>query len=362
MTRPLRARIDLGALQHNFRLVRLAAPESRRMAVIKANAYGHGAIPVARALGEADAFALACVEEAMQLREAGVRQPLVLLEGMFSPDELDTVVKHRLEPVVHTPEQVEMLERGAVYGPLHLWLKVDTGMHRLGVPPDQVDGLRERLSMLVNKRGGSVRLMSHLACADRPEHPANEAQLAAFTGLESAGLERSLANSAALLSRPDMQFDWVRPGIMLYGASPFDPAVRRDTALRPVMELSSELIAVQRRGKGESIGYGATWTCPEAMSVGVVAAGYGDGYPRHAPNGTPVLIDGRPAPLVGRVSMDMICVDLRDHPDAGVGTPVRLWGEGLPVELIAEYAGTISYELLCNIAPRVPREYCDGES
>jgi alanine racemase len=360
MTRPLRARIDLKALRQNFRLVRLAAPGSRRMAVIKANAYGHGAVAVAHALGEADAFALASVEEAMQLRAAGVRQPLVLLEGIFSTDELGTVVKHRLEPVVHTPGQVDMLERGVVHGPLHLWLKVDTGMHRLGVSPAQVDGLRRRLSALVNRQGGSVRLMSHLACADQPDDPANDAQLAAFLTVQSEGLERSLANSAALLSRPDTHFDWVRPGIMLYGASPFDPAVQRDTDLRPVMTLTSELIAVHRRDKGESIGYGGTWTCPEAMPVGVVAAGYGDGYPRHAPSGTPVLVDGRPAPLVGRVSMDMICVDLREHPDAGVGTPVQLWGEGLPVEKIAEYAGTISYELLCNITPRVPRAYSDG--
>lgn len=361
MTRPLRARIDLTALRYNFRLARLAAPESRCMAVIKANAYGHGAISVAHALGETDAFALASVEEAMQLRAAGVRQPLVLLEGIFSADELETVVQQWLEPVVHSPEQVDMLERGKVRGPLHLWLKVDTGMHRLGVSPAQVDGLRRRLSTLVNRQGGSVRLMSHLACADLPDHPANDAQLAMFLTLQSAGLERSFANSAALLSRPDMQFDWVRPGIMLYGASPFDPAAQRDTALRPVMTLTSELIAVYRRNKGESIGYGATWTCPEAMPVGVVAAGYGDGYPRHAPSGTPVLVDGRPAPLVGRVSMDMICVDLRGHPDAGVGTPVQLWGEGLPVELIAEHAGTISYELLCNVTPRVPREYRDGQ-
>jgi alanine racemase len=321
MTRPVRARIDLKALQHNFQLACQAAPESRLMAVIKANAYGHGAVPVAHALPAADAFALASVEEA---------------------------------------EQIDWLERARITAPLHLWLKVDTGMHRLGIPLERADAARQRLSDLVNSCGGSLRLLSHLACADAPQHPASDTQLAAFLSLKDAGLERSLANSAALLSRPDMHFDWVRPGIMLYGASPFDAGVDRSLALRPVMTLESQLIAVYARKQGDSIGYGQSWTCPEAMPVGVAAGGYGDGYPRHAPSGMPVLVNGKVVPLIGRVSMDMLCVDLRTQPEARAGDPVQLWGSGLPVEAVAARAGTISYELLCNVSRRVPRVYIHG--
>ena len=361
MTRPVRARIDLRALQHNFTLATRAAAGSRVLAVIKANAYGHGAVAVARALPDADAFALASVEEAVQLREAGVSTPLVLLEGVFSADELETVAAHGLQVVVHSREQVAWLEQAAS-APLHIWLKVDTGMHRLGVEPAEFPDLRRRLSALVAARGGSLRLMSHLACADEPRHPANDSQLSAFRALDAGGLECSLANSAALLSRPDMRFDWVRPGIMLYGATPFEPSAGEQTQLQPVMNLETQLIAVYARRKGDSIGYGLTWTCPRDMVLGVAAAGYGDGYPRHAPVGTPVLVNGRVAPLVGRVSMDMVCVDLSEQPDARIGAPVRLWGEGVPVEALAERAGTISYELLCNVSPRVPREYLDGES
>jgi alanine racemase len=361
MTRPVLARIDLQALQHNFSLARQAAAGSSLMAVIKANAYGHGAVPVARALPQADAFALASVEEAVQLRDAGIAVPLVLLEGMFAADEQKAVIEYDLQVVVHCQEQVDWLERNPATGPLHLWLKVDTGMHRLGISPPNYPEVHRRLSALIAARGGSLRLMSHLACADEPQHPANDSQLAVFRELDAGTLERSLANSAALLSRPDMRFDWVRPGIMLYGASPFDPAADRPTGLRPVMNLESQLIAVYVRNKGDSIGYGQSWSCPRDMPVGVAAAGYGDGYPRHAPAGTPVLVNGRVAPLVGRVSMDMICVDLGGQPGARVGDPVRLWGAGLPVEAVAARADTISYELLCNVSPRVPREYVNGQ-
>jgi alanine racemase len=202
--------------------------------------------------------------------------------------------------------------------------------------------------------------MSHLARADEPRHPANDAQLAAFAALPAAGLERSLASSAAILSRPDMHFDWIRPGIMLYGASPFAPDEACSAVLRPVMSLESRLMAVSRHNKGDSIGYGQSWTCPQAMPVGVVACGYADGYPRHAPSGMPVLVNGKVAPLVGRVSMDMLCVDLRGQPEARAGDPVQLWGSCLPVEAVAARAGTISYELLCNVGQRVPREYLHG--
>ncbi len=361
MTRPIRARIDLQALQHNFRLVREAAPGARVLAVVKANAYGHGAVAVARALRAADAFALASVEEAVQLREAGITAPLVLLEGVFGVEELRAVAAHDLQMVVHSLEQLDWLEQSDPATPLHLWLKVDTGMHRLGVTTRQYHEVRRRLSRLIAARGGSLRLMSHLACADAPRHPANDSQLAAFLTLDAVGLERSLANSAALLSRPDMCFDWVRPGIMLYGASPFDPAAERRPGLRAVMRLESRLIAVRACRKGEGVGYGHTWTCPSDLPVGVVAAGYGDGYPRHAAPGTPVLVNGTAVPLIGRVSMDMLCVDLRALPEARAGDPVELWGACLPVEALAARAATLSYELLCNVSARVPREYLNGE-
>jgi len=360
MTRPVRARIDLKALQYNFDQARRAAPHSQLMAVIKANAYGHGAVMVARALKSADAFAVASIEEALQLREAGVAQPLLLLEGVFTAGELEAAVNHDLQLVVHSLQQIDWLEQARLPAPLQLWLKVDTGMHRLGLLPAQALEAYECLATLVRARGGCLHLMSHLACADVPSHPLNDEQLAAFEALPIRGVPRSLANSAALLSRSDMQFDWVRPGIMLYGASPFDPGSGRNTDLQAVMNLESQLIAVYQRRKGECIGYGQDWTCPQAMPVGVVAAGYGDGYPRHAPNGMPVLVNGKIAPLAGRVSMDMMCVDLRDQPNAQAGDPVQLWGKQLPVETVAAQAGTLSYELLCNVNPRVPREYLNG--
>jgi len=360
MTRPVRARIDLKALQHNLTQARQVAPGSQIMAVIKANAYGHGAVMVARALKAADALAVASVEEAVQLREAGVSQPLLLLEGVFGPEELEAAVNRDLQLVVHDLPQIDWLERARLPAPMQLWLKVDTGMHRLGVAPQQAVEAYERLTRLIGERGGNLRLMSHLACADEPSHPANDAQLAVFNALPIRDVERTLANSAALLSRTDMHFDWVRPGIMLYGASPFDPGSSQTTDLQAVMSFESQLIAVHRRRKGEAIGYGQAWSCPQDMPVGVVAVGYGDGYPRHAPSGMPVLVNGKVAPLLGPVSMDMICVDLRDQPGAQSGDPVQLWGTGLPVAAVAARAGTLAYELLCNVNPRVPREYFNG--
>jgi alanine racemase len=338
MTRPVRACIDLSALQHNLSLARQAAPDSRVMAVIKANAYGHGAVPVARALKQADAFAVASIDEALLLREAGVRQTLLLLQGVFAADELEAAANYDLQVTVHVREQIDWLEQSRINTPLHVWLKVDTGMHRLGVPADYVTTALDRLAKLVERRGGSIRLMSHLACADVPDSPVNDAQLAVFQALPARGFERSLANSAALLSRPDMCFDWVRPGIMLYGASPFNIDVEQPANLRAAMNFEAQLIAVHPRNQGESIGYGQTWKCPADMLVGVVAAGYGDGYPRQAPAGMPVL----------------------DQPEAVSGDSVQLWGGCLPAEAVAARAGTISYELFCNVSPRVPREYING--
>ncbi|HHJ14449.1 MAG TPA: alanine racemase [Gammaproteobacteria bacterium] len=361
MTRPLRARIDLDALQANLALARAAAPASRVLAVIKADAYGHGMVPVAQALAAGvDAFAVASLDEAAQLRAAGIGARVLVLEGLFGPDERDEALALGLDLVVHHAGQVEDLERlrpaAATEHPLRVWLKIDTGMHRLGIDPAECGALLARLQRIPGLV--PVAVLSHFACADEPTHPANDRQQACFERVAGEGeMARSLANSAALLTRPDSHFEWVRPGIMLYGASPLVPEVRCPVDLRPVMQLVSALIAVRHCRRGEGVGYGLDWVCPEDMPVGVVAGGYGDGYPRHAPAGTPVLVNGRRVPLVGRVSMDMLCVDLRSQPEARVGDPVLLWGKGLPVEQLARAAGTISYELLCGVTNRVPRLY-----
>jgi alanine racemase len=364
MTRPVRALISPSALAHNLSEARRFAPNSRIMAVIKADAYGHGLVAAARALRDAEAFALVSLDEALQLREAGFQHRLVLLEGVYDADELEVAAAQRLEPVVHSERQLDWLEAFQPANYMSAWLKVNTGMNRLGFAPKQAPRAWQRLQRLPYLE--RLNWMSHLACADEPDHAANDAQLAQFNALaRSSGgqdggrADRSLANSAALLTRPDMQFDWVRPGIMLYGASPLADGGSAGADLKPAMTLESRLMVINRCQEGASIGYGQTWTCPQDMAVGVLAAGYGDGYPRHAPSGTPVLVNGERVPLIGRVSMDMICVDLRTQPQAQAGDPVVLWGEGLPVEEVARHAGTISYELLCGVTPRVPRHYLD---
>jgi alanine racemase len=364
MTRPVRARIDLQALAHNLGVARSAAPNSRILAVVKADAYGHGAVPVSRALNAADALAVASVEEAMQLRDGGIEHDIVLLEGVFEPAELELAAAHRLQLVVHTPQQVRWLEAFRGAASLCLWVKLNTGMNRLGFSPPEALPVWQRLQGLSCVNSDGMRWMSHFACADEPDNPATDRQLSAFVeavrlaqSQQDEPAECSVANSAALLTRPDTQFDWVRPGIMLYGASPLLTGQDSAVNLHPVMTFESRLIAVHECRAGDAIGYGQTWRCPQAMPVGVVAAGYGDGYPRHAPSGSPVLVNGKAVPLVGRVSMDMLCVDLREQPQAACGDPVVLWGRGLPVDEIARRAGTISYELLCNVNARVPRVY-----
>jgi len=324
-------------------------------AAIKADGYGHGLAQVARTL-DADAFAVACIEEALALRDAGVNRSIVLLQGVFEAAELSLCARHGLDIVIHHPEQALMLERARLERPLRVWLKIDTGMHRLGLEPETIAAMFRRLRGCPSA-AADIGLMSHLARADERDCAYTLQQLNIFEGA-TAGLsgERSFANSAGILGWPQTHFDWVRPGIMLYGASPFVDSLAADEGLRPVMTFHTRLISIKRLCQGEPIGYGGTWTCPEDMDVGVAAVGYGDGYPRHAPSGTPVLVNGRVAALVGRVSMDMITLDLRRHPEAQIGDPVVLWGEGLPVERIAEAAGTISYTLLCGVTARVKRE------
>ena len=356
MTRPAVARINLSALQHNFTRVQQSAPDSRVMAVIKANAYGHGLVPVARSLSSADAFGVVCLEEAICLREAGFSQRIVLLEGLFDEEDLALIQGYQLDVVIHHSSQLEILEQGHQAAPVDVWLKIDTGMHRLGFAPDQVASAVERLERL--PLPGSVRYMSHFACADERPNLATQTQIDRF-GESCANLkaERSLANSAAVLAWPASHADWVRPGIMLYGASPLSGETAEELGLQAVMTLATRLIAVNPRNQGDAIGYGGDWICPQDMQVGVAAMGYGDGYPRHAPSGMPVLVNGKRAALIGRVSMDMICVDLSTQPDAKAGDEVVLWGEGLPVDEVAQQAGTIAYELLCGVGSRVHFDY-----
>ncbi len=352
MARPAEALIDLGALGANLARARSAAPGSRVMAVVKANGYGHGLLRVAAALRAADAFAVACLEEAEELREGGFAHPVNVLEGFFEAAELPTFSRHHIDATVHSAEQVHMLERARLEHPLKIWLKIDSGMHRLGVSPGEAVELHGRLS--ASRNVASVGLMTHLANADDRADPFTEQQLKVFAGavgrLEG---ERSLANSAAILGWPQVVGDWIRPGIMLYGASPFVEGSGAALGLRPVMTLRTRLIEIRRLAAGETVGYGGAWRAERPARVGIAAIGYGDGYPRHAPSGTPVLVRGQRAALAGRVSMDMIAVDLTGLADVELGDPVVLWGEGLAAEEVAASAGTISYELFCKVTSRV---------
>lgn len=359
--RPTRVEIDLGALRHNLGVARAAAPGARTMAAVKADGYGHGLVRVARALeGSTDALAVACIEEALTLREAGIDSTIVLLEGFFRPEELPLLQAHRIESVVHHQGQLDLLANSVLNGAVRVWLKVDSGMHRLGFAPEAVPHAWERLQQC----GAAVPVgfMTHLACADDRGDGTTVKQLALFrNATEGLGGMHSIANSAGLLGWPASHAHWSRPGVMLYGVSPFLGGRGPEEGLRPAMTFRSELIAINHLREGDAVGYGGTWVCPEPMPVGVIAAGYGDGYPRHAPSGTPVLVNGQRVPLVGRVSMDMLTVDLRTLPDASVGDPVTLWGQELPVEEVAEAAGTIGYELLCGITPRVRRIELESE-
>jgi len=351
MPRPLLAHIDLSALRHNLGVARRCAPQSRTMAVIKANGYGHGVLRAARALNAAEGFAVLNVSEAVALRKAGFNQTILLLEGFFSADELPALAEHRLVSVVHCAKQIEMLEAFGLSVRLDVFLKINTGMNRLGFRPEVFTSALDRLQSC--PAVGTITLMTHFASADEASGIA--AQLACFDGL-AAGREmpRSMANSAAILRHPAAHGDWVRPGIMLYGSSPFADESAQSLGLKPVMTLRSRIIAVQELDAGDAVGYGATYRAAKPMRVGIVACGYADGYPRHAPTGTPVLVNGARSRTLGRVSMDMLCVDLTGHSGARIGSPVTLWGEGLPVDKVAAAAGTISYELLCALAPRVP--------
>lgn len=350
MSRPIQARIDLSALEHNLRVARRATG-ARIMAVIKAAAYGHGLMRCADALRAADGFALLDVQDAVLLREAGYRQTILLLEGAFTPEDLALAAEYDLACVIHNSQQVAMLDAYPRRATLPVWLKVNSGMNRLGFAPQDIPAVLEKLKG--HPAVGEITLMTHFASAD--ETVGVSAQLEVFNALASANrMACSLANSAALLRYPATHADWVRPGIMLYGASPFSDVSAQQLGLRPVMTLQSEIISLRELKSGERVGYGGSFCAESSMRIGTVACGYADGYPRHASTGTPVLVAGRRTRTLGRVSMDMLSVDLSPLPEAKVGSPVTLWGEGLPVEEVAAAVGTISYELLCALAPRVP--------
>ena len=349
MPRPIRATISAAALAHNLRVARAHAGHARIWAVIKANAYGHGLERAARALEAADGYAVLDFAEAERLRRAGVAQPILMLEGVFRASDVPLLNEHALTPVIHHSRQIELL--GALAGPVEVYFKVNSGMNRLGFTAANVQSGYQALR--AEPRVNTITLMTHFADADGAAGVS--AQLERFGALtKSFAGPRSLANSAALFRFPETHADWVRPGIILYGCSPFPDRNAEALGLKPAMTLASEIIATQELARGEGVGYGLAYRAERAMRIGVVACGYADGYPRHAPAGTPVLVNATRTVIVGRVSMDMITVDLSGMPEAGIGSPVTLWGEGLSADEVAAAAGTLSYELLCALAPRVP--------
>jgi alanine racemase len=361
------AHINLHALAHNLALVRSIAPRSRILSIIKGNAYGHGLVPVARALADADGFGVARLAEAVALRNAGIVKPIIMLEGFSDAWELERARELGLSVVVHSDYQIRILEKSDLPGThqkLAVWLKLNTGMNRLGFVEQDLEATRQRLNQCESVEIEAV--MSHFSCADQTTNPTTLNQINCFDRLTCDWqASRSLANSGGLLAWPQSHFDWVRPGIMLYGISPFEPPLPANipqlketlAELKPVMTLKSRLIAVNKVAAGSAVGYGGTWTCDRDSAVGVVAIGYGDGYSRQAEAGTPVLIGGERFPVIGTVSMDMLTVDLTDASSIQPGQEVTLWGEGLQAAEVAEHMHTIPYELTTGLTDRVVYHY-----
>jgi alanine racemase len=382
MSRPTSITVDLAAIRANFRTVKQLAPESNILAVVKANAYGHGAVPVAKSIeAYVDKLTVSCVEEATELRQEGISKPIVLLEGVFEASELDWVSANQCEPVIHNEQQLQQLIQADLASPLSVWLKIDTGMHRLGIAPTEVTRFYQALHRSKNVKG--VVLLSHFSCADEisgvstglpdalgtpisaPTQSFTQYQGRIFeqslgalidanlTDFDLSDLTCSLANSAAILAWPDYHLDWVRPGIMLYGVSPFSHSQANAEQLVPAMTFSSEITALRSLNAGQSVGYGNTWTAQRPSVIATVAVGYGDGYPRSAKSGTPVLVNGQRARLVGRVSMDLITLDVTDIPSVELGSKVILWGDSLSVNEVANWSDTIGYELVTRMPNRV---------
>lgn len=354
MPRPTQAFIDLSALTHNLAVVRQYVPHSRIMAVIKADAYGHGLLPTASALKAVDGFALLEIDAAISLRDAGFQQPILLLEGFFSIQELALLEQYQLSAVIHHTEQVAMLV-GSKRHKLDLFIKINTGMNRLGLTPKQFPLTINKLKE--NQCASNITLMTHFACADDPSEEESVAQQIQCFDAVIKGYDHphSLANSAAIIRYPKTHADWVRPGIMLYGASPFSDQTALDFNLQSVMTLSSKIIAIQDLKSGDKVGYHGLFQADRSMRIGIVACGYADGYPRHAPTNTPILVNNQRSRLLGQVSMDMLAVDLTEIKNAELNSPVILWGKEISVDEVAHQAGTISYELLCALAPRVEK-------
>ncbi|PCJ30319.1 MAG: alanine racemase [Gammaproteobacteria bacterium] len=358
------AKIDLNALQHNLARVKLLAPNSQIMSVIKANAYGHGAVKAAHALSDSDAFAVARVSEGIQLRKEGISLPIVILEGVNSAEELNQAVDYSLSPVFHSGQQVEIvLETTLTQALSFCWLMLDTGMHRLGFTTEDAEQALKSLATSSNIKG-DINLMSHFANSDELDDDRNTQQLAKLTDFNSAhNLLVSMANSAAIISLQDSHQQWVRPGLMLYGISPFEHRSADELGLQPAMQFVSSLIAIQQIPAGGQVGYGGSWTAQDETCIGIVSVGYADGYSRQLSNSADVLINGVKVAVLGRVSMDMIAIDLSPCNDAKIGDEVILWGDKLlPVEQLAQQANTIAYELVCQVSERVPRIYHYGES
>ena len=357
MSRQARALINLDAIRNNYRLARSQSPDSQAVAIVKANAYGHGAVPVAQALeAEAEAFGVACIEEALELRRGGIKAPILLLEGVFQSEELLQCIELNFWTAVHSEFQIDDIAALPENAGLTVWLKMDSGMHRLGILPENYEAAYRRLEALPQVQ--DVVLMSHFACADDLDDPCTVAQVARFKQA-TANIDApvSLANSPATLGWPDAHQDILRPGLMLYGASPYEVDHPQAAKLQPAMTLLSEVIAVREIPAGESVGYAASWTAEKTTRVGTVAMGYGDGFPRHARSGTPVMIDGQRSCIIGRVSMDMITVDLTDLPEATVGSTVEFFGENVSVNEVAVCADTIPYTMMTCLTPRIPRIY-----
>ncbi|QTO55627.1 catabolic alanine racemase DadX [Duffyella gerundensis] len=352
MSRPVVATLASAALRHNLQVARKAAPHSRVWSVVKANAYGHGIARCWQALSDTDGFALLNLEEAVLLREQGWKKPILLLEGFFHADDLAIIDRYRLTTSIHSNWQIQALARAELSAPVDIYLKMNSGMNRLGFRPEQINAVWRKLRSLATV--GEMTLMAHFAEAEKADGITAPLRLVeqAAEGLEAP---RSLANSAATLWHPETHYDWVRPGIVLYGASPSGQWCDiASSGLQPVMTLQSEIIGVQQLAAGDGVGYGYRYRASGEQRIGIVACGYADGYPRHAPTGTPVLVDGVLTQTIGAISMDMMMVDLTPCPQAGIGTSVELWGNQVKIDDVAQAAGTVGYELMCALAPRVP--------
>lgn len=348
MSRPFTVELDLAALRHNVKRIRNIAPQSKILAMVKANAYGHGLVSIAKALTDVEGFGVSCSEEALYLRQAGLTQRIVLMEGLFSKDEIPLLTDHELDTVIHDWNQLNLLSEHRLPHPINVWLKINTGMNRLGFSPDDFSKVLQKLDCCPWLK--IMCVMTHFSSADKSEDITTQSQIKLFEHtIKKYSFPTSLANSAAILAHPNTHADWLRPGLMLYGVSPFADSSAAKFSLKPVMTLKSEIISIHALESGDRVGYGGTWMAPKPLRVGIVAIGYGDGYPHRAESGTPILVNDKLCELIGQVSMDMLTVNLSNQPDAKLGDPVVLWGTGLPIEQVAESTSSFRFELLCGI-------------